>query len=257
MKRAHRIGQTKPVYVETLILKGTIEETIFNRKNQMNENDFRGKKFMVDDEKLRNLLTKEPFVDIIDGQEELYAPLETEQTMFGEGKIGDLPEHPDLDIVTLKREQSSQGSSPMPPSRPATPTIVEGGDLQLRKKPKKKVGFAAEDDGQDDIPDVGPSRGIQFTQGEDMGLTQVTAATQHIDLDPSPSTASDIVRRVSLFGGRNGFFEDVVAPVEASVTSTAMQLDDSGSTLQKRGHECADEQESILFKRVKFVDAEV
>lgn len=35
IKRAHRIGQTRPVYVETLILEGTIEEAIYKRSKAM------------------------------------------------------------------------------------------------------------------------------------------------------------------------------------------------------------------------------
>jgi hypothetical protein len=35
IKRSHRIGQDKPVHVETLVLKGTIEEAIFERSKNM------------------------------------------------------------------------------------------------------------------------------------------------------------------------------------------------------------------------------
>jgi hypothetical protein len=39
IKRAHRIGQTKPVYVETLVLNDTIEARIFERSNQMTQTE--------------------------------------------------------------------------------------------------------------------------------------------------------------------------------------------------------------------------
>ncbi|RKP07429.1 P-loop containing nucleoside triphosphate hydrolase protein [Thamnocephalis sphaerospora] len=35
IKRAHRIGQTRPVYVETLVMKGTLEEAILHRRKEM------------------------------------------------------------------------------------------------------------------------------------------------------------------------------------------------------------------------------
>jgi Helicase conserved C-terminal domain len=39
IKRAHRIGQTRPVYVETLVLNDTIEAGIFDRSSQMTETE--------------------------------------------------------------------------------------------------------------------------------------------------------------------------------------------------------------------------
>ncbi|KAI9592486.1 SNF2 family N-terminal domain-containing protein [Syncephalis fuscata] len=35
VKRAHRIGQTRPVYVETLVVRGTLEEAILQRRHEM------------------------------------------------------------------------------------------------------------------------------------------------------------------------------------------------------------------------------
>jgi hypothetical protein len=39
IKRSHRIGQDKPVHVETLVLKGTIEEAIFERSKNMTRSE--------------------------------------------------------------------------------------------------------------------------------------------------------------------------------------------------------------------------
>ncbi|KAK6359491.1 hypothetical protein TWF696_000647 [Orbilia brochopaga] len=228
MKRAHRIGQTRPVYVETLILKGTIEETIFNRKNQMDENDFRGKKLMVDDEGLRNLLTREPFADIVNGQDPLFARLEVPQRMFGEGKVGDAPEHPDLDIVTLQRDAPAGSSGPS--SRSATPVAgSKSGEVRRETggKQRKRVGFAVDDESED----------------EDQDVASVSPTTDDTAVVDSKADIP-VPRRVSLFGGTNGFFEDA-AP--------------ENTESQKRGHECGEEEGSIVFKRprVAFVDAEV
>ncbi|KAF3922209.1 hypothetical protein ABW21_db0208908 [Orbilia brochopaga] len=241
MKRAHRIGQTRPVYVETLVLKGTIEETIFNRKSQMDENDFRGKKLMVDDEGLRNLLTREPFADIIRGQDPPFARLEKPQKMFGEGKVGDVPEHPDLDIITLQRDTpaSTPASTPVAPSRSAMPVAIKTETTETRKekngKQRKRVGFAADDE---DDEDQGQTS-VRFAEVADLGSGNDVRGDMEFS---SPS----VVRRVSIFGGQNGFFEDISAtsPLKNSVS-------------QKRAHEPDnDEGESSVPKRPRVAFAE-
>jgi hypothetical protein len=54
VKRAHRIGQTKPVYVETLVLKGSIEEVIIGRRELMTNEEHNKCKSILDDETVYN-----------------------------------------------------------------------------------------------------------------------------------------------------------------------------------------------------------
>ncbi|KAK9472340.1 P-loop containing nucleoside triphosphate hydrolase protein [Dipodascopsis tothii] len=49
MRRAHRIGQTRPVYVETLVLEGTIEEDLVRRREAMTAEDFAAARTLTDD----------------------------------------------------------------------------------------------------------------------------------------------------------------------------------------------------------------
>ncbi|KAM3077278.1 hypothetical protein ACMFMG_003257 [Clarireedia jacksonii] len=49
VKRAHRIGQLKPVYVETLVLKGSIEEAIVRRRDNMTNQEHNKLKTILDD----------------------------------------------------------------------------------------------------------------------------------------------------------------------------------------------------------------
>lgn len=49
IKRAHRIGQTKPVHVETLVLKGTVEEAMHDRSVRMTSHEHLQAKTLEDD----------------------------------------------------------------------------------------------------------------------------------------------------------------------------------------------------------------
>lgn len=50
IKRAHRIGQTKPVFVETLVLEGTVEEAMLERSTNMTRDEHgRAAKSLTDD----------------------------------------------------------------------------------------------------------------------------------------------------------------------------------------------------------------
>jgi superfamily II DNA/RNA helicase len=56
LKRAHRIGQTREVHAETLILKGTIEEKIFERARNMSRVEHKNAKELDDDGAIREII---------------------------------------------------------------------------------------------------------------------------------------------------------------------------------------------------------
>lgn len=67
IKRAHRIGQTKPVFVETLVLKGTLEEKILHRRRQMsNAEHVKAEKSLLDDRTMNQIIREEGFLKIDD-----------------------------------------------------------------------------------------------------------------------------------------------------------------------------------------------
>lgn len=94
IKRAHRIGQTKPVFVETLILRGTVEEAIYERTRAMTreEHDQAGKE-ISDDKGVADVIKNTNRIDLRAedgvglGQ---MAPLETPLQIFGRPGRGDL-----------------------------------------------------------------------------------------------------------------------------------------------------------------------
>lgn len=56
LKRAHRIGQTREVFAETLVLKGTIEEKIFERARTMSRSEHKQAKELDDDGGIRHII---------------------------------------------------------------------------------------------------------------------------------------------------------------------------------------------------------
>lgn len=60
IKRAHRIGQTREVYVETLVLEGTLEEEIYRRR-ELSEEDAQG--LVIDDHGMQNYVLQHRFLE--------------------------------------------------------------------------------------------------------------------------------------------------------------------------------------------------
>lgn len=86
VKRAHRIGQTKPVYVETLILTGTIEEAMFERSKTMTRNEHMEAKTLEDDQMITDIIKNARFLPVDPEEavgERRMAPLEKSEQLFG------------------------------------------------------------------------------------------------------------------------------------------------------------------------------
>lgn len=88
IKRAHRIGQTRPVYVETLVLKDTFEDKMLQRRKQMTTKEHQtAQKSLLDDSMIREIIQAARPIPFTQG--EIYevrkqsAPLETPQRLFG------------------------------------------------------------------------------------------------------------------------------------------------------------------------------
>lgn len=65
IKRAHRIGQTRPVYVETLVLKDTLEEKMLLRRQEMSNSEMQhAEKDMLDDSTMSSIIQHERFYEL-------------------------------------------------------------------------------------------------------------------------------------------------------------------------------------------------
>jgi superfamily II DNA or RNA helicase len=102
VKRAHRIGQAKPVYVETLVLKGSIEEVIVERRKDMSTEEHNKCKSILDDQTMYDWIKNVRFQPIpeeeVPGPEQM-AKLKTKQLVFGRGAGAKGDYDPDEDLV--------------------------------------------------------------------------------------------------------------------------------------------------------------
>ncbi|KAK5136828.1 hypothetical protein LTR08_001750 [Meristemomyces frigidus] len=72
IKRAHRIGQTRKVYVETLVLKGTIEEKMFERAKRMTRSEHLTAKVLEDDGGIREIIQSARLLPVKDEEKSGY-----------------------------------------------------------------------------------------------------------------------------------------------------------------------------------------
>jgi hypothetical protein len=68
IKRAHRIGQRKDVYVETLVLKGSIEELILSRRKAMSPEEHKKCKNILDDDVIYDWIRNARFLELPTGE---------------------------------------------------------------------------------------------------------------------------------------------------------------------------------------------
>lgn len=176
IKRAHRIGQTRPVYVEILVLRGTLEEKILKRRRQMSNAELaKAEKSLLDDGTMNGIIRGEGFLKIAEGEEkEMRGGKLDEPVPLFERRDGDStadgPADNDLilsleDQQVTKRQKDAKGrgravsfggtgealgsiSSLSTPASPApavrAPSSIFGGGLHQTAKSKKSVRIMEE-----------------------------------------------------------------------------------------------------------------
>ncbi|OCK80457.1 hypothetical protein K432DRAFT_404679 [Lepidopterella palustris CBS 459.81] len=108
IKRAHRIGQTREVLVETLILEGTIEEAIFERAKDMSKDEHDKAKVLEDDDKIKSIIQNAKVIHVDPNEMHGYAQmamLQTPQQVFGR------PGRPRVKVEEPRKRQQTAKST--------------------------------------------------------------------------------------------------------------------------------------------------
>ena len=147
IKRAHRIGQVRPVYVETLVLKDTLEDQMLQRRKGMTAQEHqKAEKSLLDDDTMSTIIKNARFIplakDHIHDVDKQAAKLSAPQQLFGrvaksDGNLDD----PDADLI-LDLSQRKKASRKRPndilvsdyaPDLRASPVVGRSSaDLTLR-----------------------------------------------------------------------------------------------------------------------------
>ncbi|RWA14567.1 hypothetical protein EKO27_g518 [Xylaria grammica] len=106
--RARRISQQKPVSVETLVLRNSIEEVMIDRREHMTQAEHSRIKSVLDDGKIKEWIRKPKIYPMANAKEglERTAPLSSPQYVFGRG-FGRALLHPDEGLITGSPEAKS------------------------------------------------------------------------------------------------------------------------------------------------------
>ncbi|KAL0938802.1 snf2 family helicase [Colletotrichum truncatum] len=150
--RARRISQQKPVTVETLVLRGSIEEVIVERKKSMSQIEHWKCKTILDDRPIYNWILNAGIIPLPEDQKDNLAqaiPLKHPQPVFG-GGFG-REQHPDQDLIMgdvgLGSSVKERQLAVRPPSglkRSPSPGLQTGSNTTSH--PARRVRFTEDGD---------------------------------------------------------------------------------------------------------------
>lgn len=197
IKRAHRIGQTRPVYVETLVLENTLEHRMLSRRKEMSEAELqRAEKGPLDDTTIKDIVQNELFLPMDDEAVSGMACLEHPTGFFDRHKLP----IPDDEEVPL--------GNPVKRGMLDPPVDMTSAYFAERSEPKRaRLGFAEDvqvmGDGQSDgfqsVPMASGSRVLMSDQPR-VGFAEVQVMETHSSASPPITVVEKNERQGSIFG---------------------------------------------------------
>jgi hypothetical protein len=165
--RVRRISQQKPVSVETLVLKNSIEEVILERKQHMSQAEHRRVKSILDIgpiyDWIKNAKINPLPGDKMDKMSQM-APLHTHQYVFGRGFGRDM--HPDDGLILDEADETKGGMVEARKSREPTDVLkraYENGPGAEGKAQGQANGLSSSKRNKA----ARPTKSVRFTDGPD------------------------------------------------------------------------------------------
>ncbi|KAJ5172413.1 hypothetical protein N7492_005006 [Penicillium capsulatum] len=171
IKRAHRIGQTRPVYVETLVLRGTLEDRMLRRRKEMSEAEIQhAEKSLLDDHTMSDIIQSEPFLELGDEDETSVAWLNHPTTFFDRHRLP-IPDDEEVGLRTPAKRAHFPASHPDGPDVADSDAAPDASPMPKRPR----IGFAADvqvlGEGpsreKGPLPRASPSPAISLFDGDD------------------------------------------------------------------------------------------